>query len=177
MTAPSYRAQVRDAILAAIRAGNTLAGKAVFGPRDWPTAASRLPCVIGETPPRERMTAIVKGPPFFETRAVIPVTARVKGNTVTDVDTQIETLVAQIKAAVFAWQPLRDMIEQIASVEIHTELTSEAREHLGEVSFYFEVEFPERYEPAQGVPLSGVDITVTDQTTGDTLASAVAGIT
>lgn len=133
--------------------------------------------MIGETPPRERMAAVAKGPPFFETRAVIPVTARVKANNVTDVDTQIETLVNQIKVAVFGSQPLRDLIEQIASVEIHTELTSEAREHLGEVSFYFEVEFPERFLPAGGVPLTGVDLAVTDQSTGNTIASAVAQVT
>lgn len=166
----STRAAIRDALRLAIK-GNTAAADAVYGPRDWPERPDRLPMIIVQSPPHERAQAIVKGQPSYETRAIFPVMVRVAAKTVGDVDTALEQLIGQTKAAVFSWLPFQQLVEQVASVETRTALTAEADYHLGEAAILFEAEFPEFYYPAPGVPLAEVQGTLTDQTTGTTVGS------
>ncbi len=164
----STRSQIRDALRLAIK-GNTTAGDAVFGPSAWPDRPERLPVVIVQSPPHERAQAIVKGQPSYETRAIVPVIARVAAKSVGDVDAALETLIGQIKAAVFQWLPFQQLIEQVASIETRTAITAESDWHIGEAVMLFECEFPEFYYPAPGVPLAEIQGTLSDQTTGTTV--------
>lgn len=169
--ATSYRVQVRAAIAQAILGANTLAGTSVYGPRDWPTAINLLSCVIVQPPPRERMESLVRGAPSFTTTALIPVTARVSGTTIAAVDSQIETLLTQIKGAVLSSNALYALIQQVALIETQTVLTAEGQHQIGELGIIFACEYPEFFDAAPGVLLTEFQSTITDQTSGETLAT------
>jgi len=167
----SYRKQIRSAILGAIQAANTAAGTRVFPPRDLPTDPKIMPCVIVSSPPRERAQSLVKGQPSFETTGLFPVTVRVAAQTIESIDDQLETLIVQIKGAIFSYMPLIDLIERVAFVETTTELISEGSNKIGQANIVFACEFPEFYSPAPGVPLTEFQATITDQVTGVQLGS------
>jgi len=174
-TIVSYRQQIRNAIQAAIQSAATAAGTRVFGPRELPTDPSMLPCVIVSSPPQERAQSLVKGQPSFETVAYFPVTARVAAQTVESIDAQLETLIVQIKQAVFAYQPLIALTERAVSVDTSTALLSEGQYKIAEANIVFAFEFPEFYSPSvsAGTPLTQISGSVTDQASGSPIGSFV----
>lgn len=167
----SYRQQIRSALIAAITVGQTSAGASVFGPRDWPTTPDRLPCIIVSSPPRERAENLMRGQASYETVCLFPVTARVAGRTIESIDAQLETIIAQIKSAVFSNLALLDLIERVVFIETTTTLTSDSNNQIGEAVMVFGCEFPEFYNPAPGVPLVEFQGTLNDQTSGDQIGS------
>lgn len=169
----SYRQQVRNQIRAAIQAATTAAGTRVFGPRDLPTEPNLMPCVICSSPPHERAVSLVKGQPYFETTAYFPVTVRVAAQSVDSIDAQLETLIIQIKQAVFSYMPLLDLVERAVTVDTTTALLSEGENKIGEANLVFGFEFPEFYQPAPGVPLTEIQGAVTDANTGTDLGEFI----
>lgn len=163
----TIRSDIRAALIAAITPAVTPVP--VVGPRDWPEKPDRLPMVILQSPPHERAQALVKGPPSYETRAIFPVTIRVAKQTIADADAALEALIEQVKVGIFQWLPFQQLVEQIASVETRTVITSEGAYQIGEAVILLECEFPEFYSPAPGAALTEFQGTVADQTTGETL--------
>jgi hypothetical protein len=156
----SIRADIRAAIINAILTAPTDAGGAVFGPRAWPDSIARLPCVIVQSPPHERAVALIKGPPSYETRAIFPITVRVASQQIADTDAALESLIVQIKEAIFANLEFLSLIEQVASVETRTVITDEGQYQIGEAVMLLECEFPEFYQPAPGIPLAEIQATI-----------------
>jgi hypothetical protein len=170
-TITSHRQQIRAALILAIASGQTAAGASVFGPRDWPTSPEKLPCIIAASPPRERAESLVRGRPSYETTGLFPITARVAGTSIESVDNQLETIIVQIKTAVFSNQAFLDLIERVSFIETTTTFTSDSKNHIGEAVIVFGCEFPEFYSPSPGVPLTEFQATITDQTTGEQIGS------
>lgn len=167
----SIRQQIRAAFVAALTQYSRLGNVRVSGPRDFPTTTADLPAVIVMPATRERMESLVRGAPSFTTTALIPVTARVAGTSIADVESQVEQLLQDIKLALFSYQPLLDLLQQFATVDTETVLTGEGEHQIGEISALFACEFPEFYDPAPGFPVTEIQTTLTDATSGKVIGS------
>ena len=155
-----YRNDIRDAIIAALKAAGTMAGNSVYQPDDWPTGTPAMPLILVNAP-HERKESLVRGAPSFRTTATIVAIGRVSGTSMNQVQADIETLCEQMEQAVLTDQMIPQMIQQFASVETQVILTSESRTHIAEATIAFAAEFDQFFEPAGGLPLTEIQLTLT----------------
>lgn len=164
-----YRNDIRDAMIAAIKAAATLAGDKVYQPDDWPMGAALMPSVLVNAP-HERKESWGRNAPSFTTTATIVAIGRVAGTAQRQVQADIELLCEQIEIAVLTDQQMNQMIQQFSSVETQVVLTSEGKQHFAEATISFAPEFAQVYVPAGGVPLTEIQGSITNQS-GDEIAS------
>src|SRR5260364_362312 len=146
------RAHFREQAVATLKAAHTTAGQNVFSPRDWPTWRGEYPLILVHTP-RERKASITRGIPQFNTTLWLAVSARV------------ETLGAQIEAALLTDFNLISQLQHIAFVDTRIEVNAQSKGHLGEVQIDFGLEFYEVFDPVTqspvqpiATPLEGIDV-------------------
>lgn len=130
--------------------GTTGAGTNVFGPRDWPTTLGDMPIILVQTP-SERKQSQGNGGINFNVTMTVRVVARVTSPAATG-DTgclaclaALGTLQRQIEVAVITANPTLP-VSQISSVEIQNQVTSNAHQHVGELTMDFTLEFYQGYE-------------------------------
>ena len=173
---------VRPSAVSTLIAANTSAGKSVYSPKDWPNNPEDYPCIIARTPhERKENVSGRNGVPAFFTTIMLTAVGRVKGYNESDAEAQLETLSAQIEAALLTNQQFirTNGIQQFVSVETSREVRSESGVHYGETATVFSLEVYQEYDStidAAGNPmapaLSQVTVTIDNGPGGEELASA-----
>lgn len=156
----ALRQMAHDAIVAAA----TLAGNNVFLPRDWPTNSAKMPNVSIQTPREDKANRTGRnGPPFFRTTSWLQLRVQVSGGDPAQVESDLETLVDQVEAAVMGLIILPpQQFEQIVQGQYEMTLSAEADKHYGEAVLLFGFEYPERFAAVLTAELDGLDVTVAD---------------
>ncbi|PRP68611.1 hypothetical protein BUE93_21460 [Chromobacterium amazonense] len=155
-----YRVQIRNAVVAALQAANTLAGQKVYASRDWPLTPPGMPSIL-VLPPQERKAG--RGPTGaaqFLSVATVAIHARVSGTSYGQVEDQLDTLCEQIENAVLTDYAILRMVQQVLAVDTEVEITAAQREHLGEAWMRFDFEYPELFAPTITQPLTDIHGTV-----------------
>lgn len=151
----SLRNEIRQLVIDAVKSAGTDAGGNVFGPRDIPTYSATHPAVLIQAP-RSRKESLVRGMPEFNTTVTVTVEGRVECGTAEDAQAQIEDLADQIEVAILTYIPLVSSTQQFSSVDDEIKVTSDGRSHFGEVSFTFEIEKYEYFDPTEN-PIPRLD--------------------
>src|SRR5260363_273273 len=99
------RAHFREQAVATLKAAHTTAGQNVFSPRDWPTWRGEYPLILVHTP-RERKASIT----------------RVETHSAEAAYADLETLGAQIEAALLTDFNLISQLQHIAFVDTRIEV-------------------------------------------------------
>jgi hypothetical protein len=158
--------QLQTLLVAALK-GKTGAGDSVFSPRDWPTRLEDLPMILVQSPTERKESLGRVGAPQFTVTATLRVEARVTAPAATGdagaaaVLAALGTLQRQIEVAVINDYELMLQIQQFSFVEIRNEVTSDARQHIGELTMDFGLEFyqgPEDFAPTAANPLEEMAI-------------------
>jgi hypothetical protein len=163
------RQQLRLLVMSALINGGTIAGNRVFDWSDWPTAPELFPLLLVAAP-RERRVNLYPGTLCFNTTISIVVTGRLGGPMPGPVGVALENFSEQITAAIFEAPTVLHAVQQYTTVETQTTVTSESKQHVGEISLTFDMLVYQEYGPVKGDPLT--DILTTGTVVG---GSAVAG--
>lgn len=163
-----YRNDIRDAMIAAIKVAGTLAGDRAFGPDDWPSTPSNLPSVNFNAP-HERKESWGRNAPSFTTTATIVAVCRVTGTDRRVVQEEIELLCEQIEIAILTDQQIPQMVQQFSSIETQVIVNTEGKQPFGEATIMFAAEFAQTYQPGGALPLTAIQGSVTNPTTGEEL--------
>ncbi|MGS0648882.1 hypothetical protein ACU81Q_14790 [Komagataeibacter melomenusus] len=147
-----YRVQLRDAAVAALQAANTLAGSNILVNHSLPTALDKLPA-IAVTAPRDRATSNNRGATDYTRVTTLAIRGQLCGETPEAVGTYLDELAEQIELAIMQDLNLQGMITQVVTIDTDQIITSQTREHTGEIRFLFGLEYIEEYPPA-GTPLT-----------------------
>lgn len=151
----SLRNEIRQLVIDAVKSAGTDAGENVFGPRDTPTYRETHPAVLIQAP-RSRKESLQRGMPEFNTTVTVIVEGRVECGTAEDAQDQIEALADQIEVAILTYIPLVSSTQQFPAIDDEIKVTSEGRNHIGEVAFTFEVEKFEYFDPTEN-PIARID--------------------
>lgn len=155
-----YSEQLRQAVVAVLKAAGTLAADRVYSPRDWPVTANVMPALLVDDTAERSQSRGNAGFPAFHTTATISVGGKVEGATVEEAKALLATLRGQIKTAVLSSYTLVGMVEQISAVTTQSAISAEARKHVGELQIDFDFLYPEDFEPTITDTLEGMDIHV-----------------
>lgn len=150
------RRQLRLAAVAALT-GDQFAGIAIDSPGDWATPPDAMPAILLRAAD-ERKESIGKGAPQFTSTIGIEIEARVRATTAAGAQDAIEALCYAIEMALLTNYDLMRIVNQVASVDSRTEVTSEGRTHFGGARMLFSYEVPEMFDTfmtGQPVPLTG----------------------
>jgi hypothetical protein len=149
------RQQLRLLVQSALIAANTMAGNRVFDWSDWPTAPELFPLLLVWAP-RERRVNLYPGTLCFNTTISIVVTGRLGGSMPGPVGVALENLSEQISAAIFETPTVLHAVQQFNVVETQTTITSEGKQHVGEISMVFDMIVYQEYGPTTGDPLTDI---------------------
>jgi hypothetical protein len=148
-----YRAQIRDAIVTALRNAQTLAGADVYAPRDWPETIVELPAIIVSMPSDHKENTGPFGP-RYNTTATIVVLGRLKGQTAIDAEAQLEAFANQIQNAILTDLATLSLVEKFSTIDTETAITDNGEDQIGEISIAFGADFYEIFQPGIGLPAS-----------------------
>ena len=147
-----YRVQLRDAAVQALIAANTLAKTNVLVNHSLPTPIATLPAIL-VTAPRDRATSNNRGATDFTRVTTLAIRGQLCGETPEQVGSYLDELAEQIELAIMQDGNLQGMITQVVTIDTEQIITSQTREHTGEIRFLFGLEYIEEYTPA-GTPLT-----------------------
>ncbi len=143
------RRQLRLAALDALNAVKTSAQIAVIdSPGDWNTPPEKLPAILLRNG-REQKVSITKGMPEFTTTVTLEIEARVDADTAAVAQDCIEALGYLIENTLLCDYSVISMVNQVASVESETEITSDGRRHFGAMKMAVSFEMPEMFDPTE----------------------------
>lgn len=149
------RRQVRLAALAALQGANL--GATIECPGDWTTPPDILPAILLRTP-RDRKESIARSQPDFTTTVTLELEARIEASSAVAAQDAIEALGYNIEQALFTSVGLIALLQQVASVDTETEISSDGRRHLGGIRMTIALELFEAFEPAPGIALTSIGI-------------------
>ncbi|MGR2678724.1 hypothetical protein [Chromobacterium haemolyticum] len=152
-----YRTQLRNAVVAALQAANTLAGQKVYAPRDLPVTPPGMPLILVQTPMERKQGRGPVGAPQFLTTATVAVNARVSAASAGQVESLLDTLCDQIENAVLTNSAVLRMVQQVLAVETEIEVSAQQRDHLGEAWMRFDFEYPELFALPVTQPLTDIN--------------------
>jgi hypothetical protein len=147
------RATLRQMAIKALIEAQTMAGAKVFGWADWPTDPKLFPMILVSTP-RERKVSLYPGLFQFDSTISLVTVSRVVAAMPAAAGQAMELLQEQITDAFCLNQPMDHAIQQVNIVEATTALSSEARQHVGELVMTFEMVVYQEYGPI-GAPIEG----------------------
>lgn len=145
------RRQIRLAALAALQ---TL-GITVDSPGDWNTPSGDLPAIMVRTP-GDRKEPMAKSAPDFTTTVTLEIEAKVQEQSASDAQDSIENWGALIEQALFTDYTLNGLIQSWASIDTHTGISSEGREHIGALKMTVSLELVEGFDPFASVTAPGL---------------------
>ena len=147
------RAQLRQMAISALIAAQTAAANSVFAWADWPTDPKLFPMMLVSTP-RERKISQFPGSYQFKSTISLVVVARVVAAMPALAGAAMEVLQEQITDAFCLNPTLNHAVEQFVTVEATTALSSEAKQHVGELMMTFDMVVYQEYGPI-GPPVAG----------------------
>jgi len=147
------RSQLRQMAIAALLAAQTSAGNSVFGWADWPTDPKLFPMLLVSTP-RERKVSQFPGTFMFDSTISLVVVGRVVAAMPALAGAAMELLQEQITDAFCLDPSMNHAIQQYTVVEATTALSSEAKQHVGELMMTFDMVVYQEYGPI-GPPVAG----------------------
>jgi hypothetical protein len=147
------RQQLQDLALSALL-GGTLAGPRVFESGDWPTRPELFPMLLVSAP-RERKVAIMPGTLQFNTTITLAVVGRLVGPLPGPVGAALELLSEQILNALLLNIPLTQQVQEFNTIDVATSVTSDGKQHVGEIGLTFEMLVYQDYGPI-GDPLTDI---------------------
>lgn len=153
-----FSEQLRELVIAALKAANTLAGANVFAPRDTPLASSELPAIMVDDQREDSESRGNAGFPAFLTTAILLVEAKVERETSEAVKADLSTLRRQIKVAALTDWSIIASVEQVVGVRTETAISAEGKKHVGELRMQFAFRYPEDFEPVITDQLDGLDV-------------------
>jgi hypothetical protein len=153
-----FSEQLRELVIAALKAANTLAGANVFAPRDTPLASSELPAIMVDDQREDSESRGNAGFPAFLTTAILLVEAKVERETSEAVKADLSTLRRQIKVAILTDWSIVASVEQVVGVRTETAISAEGKKHVGELRMQFAFRYPEDFEPVITDQLDGLDV-------------------
>ncbi len=165
----SRKALEARAIKALIDA-RTMAFDRVYSPRSWPTKADLFPAIIVQTPV-ERKVAIGRGIDQFNAYIRLVAVGRVWRASEEEAQADIDLLSGQIEEALLCNNDFSNAVQQFTTIETTSAINTDSRNIIGDVGLAFECEVYQVYGPV-GVPLVGVDMTITNGPGGAPLAQA-----
>jgi len=139
------RSQLRLMGINALLAAQTSAGTSVFAWADWPTDPRLFPMLLVSTP-RERKISQFPGSYQFKSTISLVVVGRVVA--------AMQVLQEQITDAFCLDPTLNHAVEQYTQVEATTALSSDAKQHVGELMMTFDMVVYQEYGPT-GPPVEG----------------------
>jgi hypothetical protein len=148
------RQQLRLLVQSALIAAKTMAGNRVFDWSDWPTAPELFPLLLVAAP-RERRVNKYPGTLCFDTTISIAVTGRLGGPMPGPIGVALENFSEQISAAVFETPTVLHAVQQFNTVETTTTVSSDGKQHVGEISMVFDMIVYQEYGPT-GDPLTDI---------------------
>jgi hypothetical protein len=131
-----FSEQLRELVIAALKAANTLAGANVFAPRDTPLASGELPAIMVDDQREDK----------------------VERETSEAVKADLSTLRRQIKVAALTDRSIVASVEQVVGVRTETAISAEGKKHVGELRMQFAVRYPEDFEPVITDQFDGLDV-------------------
>lgn len=145
----------------------TIAGANVFEPRDWPTELGIMPILLVQSPREVKESLGRNGAPQFTVTTCVHLVGRVTAPA-TSGDAGAAAVLGvlgvfqrQIEVAVVNYTPLMVLLQQVARVEVNKKVTSDAEQHVGEVTVDLYLEFyqgPEAFCPTTTNPLTEIAI-------------------
>jgi hypothetical protein len=163
------RRQLQDMAIKTLIDANTMALDRVYEPRSWPTKPDQFPMLLVQTP-RDRKVAMGRGLPQFTTTITLVVVGRVIGYTPEIVNDALDQLSDDIENALFCTLDFVSRIQQFETVETQTTVSADGKQIVGEIGVAFECEVYQVFAPT-GVPLIGVDATITNGPGGTDMAT------
>jgi hypothetical protein len=148
-------AQLRVMATEALIAANTLVGASVFPWGDWPTDPKLFPMLMVHAP-RERKVNKFPGTYQFDATLTLVVVGRLVAPMPGLLGPAMETLREQVIDALCTDYGLNHAIQQVQTVEVTTTLSSEARQHIGEIVLTFEMVVFQEYGPVGSLAVAGV---------------------
>lgn len=147
----SAREQLRDAIVAALKAANLTVGAApvsVDSPGDWPYPQAKLPavCVRCAT---ENSASLTKGNTDFTTTVEVDVRAAAYATTGEAAQSTIDSLWYQIKRAILFDFYVLQLVQNVTTVESTFEIKADGNVHLAGVVSRFRLETFETFDMGQ----------------------------
>lgn len=118
----------------------------IDSPGDWNTPPESLPAVLIRNG-TEHKESVAKSQPEFTTTAVIEIEARVSGATASAAQDAIEALVYAVENAVFTNYSVVGMVQQVASVDSETDISSDGKVHFAGVKLTMRFEMFEVFDP------------------------------
>ena len=147
------RSQLRLMGINALLAAQTSAGTSVFAWADWPTDPRLFPMLLVSTP-RERKISQFPGSYQFKSTISLVVVGRVVAAMPALAGAAMEVLQEQITDAFCLDPTLNHAVEQYTQVEATTALSSDAKQHVGELMMTFDMVVYQEYGPT-GPPVEG----------------------
>ena len=148
MTTTLYSETLREQVIAALIAANTLAGARVYAPRDWPVVSAIMPALLVDDVRENSESRTNQSIPQFWTTTTISVGGRVEAATAEAAKALLSTLRYQVKIAVMQGVGLRTIVPQeVKSIRTETRVSAESRMHVGEVQIDFDMLYPEDFDP------------------------------
>ena len=149
-----FRAQLRDTAAAQLVAANTLAGANVFVPRDWPTNTGTYPAILVQAYRERKDSRGHSQVPQFIATARLSVVGRLQAATASDAEAALDEFCSQIELAILTCQAILQNVSRIAYVETDMGVSSEGRQHIGEVQLDFGLEYSVDIDPIGQSPVS-----------------------
>jgi hypothetical protein len=164
------RKQLELLAIQTIVGAKTVAYDRVYSPRPWPARADLFPMVIIQAP-HDRKVALGRGINQFNTMIRLVVIGRVVGSSQEQVQSDLDLLLGQIEEALLCTNSFSNSIQQFSTIETQAAVNADGRDFVGEGGLAIECEVYQVFEPV-GVPLVGVDMTITNGPGGAQLAQA-----
>jgi hypothetical protein len=163
------RRQLQNLAIETLIGANTLAGNRVFEPRDWPTRPELFPMLMVQTP-RDRKVSLGRGIRQFNTTITLAVIGRIQAVNQEAANEGIDLLSDQIEEALLTTTAFSSNIQQFTAIDTQSVVTADGKQIVGEIGMIFECEIYQVWGPT-GVPLVGVQATITNGPAGETLAA------
>jgi hypothetical protein len=172
--AGAVRIAAAAAVQNAINAGIITA--TLYSPGDWNTPPEAMPAILLRSGLQKKRST-VKAVTAFDSQVAIEIQAQLQAETAEAAQTAIELMGAGIEQALYTDTGLLGagavgLLERIAQVDAEIKITGAGKEHTAELHMRIWCQAYEEFLPSDGIPLTEIQVTATDQNTGDVLAAA-----
>ncbi|MDR5815793.1 hypothetical protein QCE62_19590 [Caballeronia sp. LZ033] len=156
MPDPTGRAELRAVLLSILQ---TIPSVTVYSPGDWNVPAQKLPAIKMRQAKERKESNGRNGQTSFTTIAAFEIKAELQANSGPAAMLAIETLGAEIEAAIFKSIPLRSRAQNFPFCDTETEVSADGASHIAGLSILLGIEMMETFVPDINTQLLEMDLT------------------
>lgn len=131
----------------------------MYSPGDWSVPAPKLPAIKLRQAKERKESNGRNGQTSFTTIAAFEIKAELQANSGPAALLAVETIGAQIEAAIFKSIPLRRIVQKFAFCDTETDVTAEGAPHVAGLSILLGIEIMETFVPDIDTQLLQMDLT------------------